>query len=860
MSKAVDTKSSVILIGRLTNGERTSLKRVRLACAFIAALLFLVVPELAQAFEQKYEFRIEQETLGSALDAIVQQTDLVILYPYELAGKTGVNPVIGRYSVREALEILLRDTQFSGGLTEGGVMFVSLSGVGKAQGREGQVNSGKIKRGLLASVSSLLLGAAASNSAAAQETASDAAESESLDIIEAITVTAQRRKQNIKDVPQSVFALDDLQLRRQRIENFDDLGLAVPGLSVIDFGNIGQQRIYMRGLGNLVGDSLVGVYLDDTSTVTSAVDQLNFRTYDLERVEVLRGPQGTIYGQGSVGGAIRFITKNPELSAFAGRVDVSASFTEEGAPSQDVKAVLNIPIVKDRFAIRVSGVFENAGGWVDQPLAQKENINDHTLTSVRAKILFQPTDAFELLGTFALFRLDGGLAGTDGLGNIENSQFQQVFGLLSTPSRGEDYEIYSLKGSYDFGSVNLVGITSYVELKNTVRNVPGGPNGWDYETDFLQDVDRLGSIFTQEIRLSSDHDGGIHWHLGGIYSDVESGGGFKFDFGPTVGPIEGTFVRNRDPVVKDALSESWAVFGEGSYELGERLELGAGFRYFENEKTDTRRSQNATFSTFSPRAFAKYQLTDTVNIYFNVGKGFRSGGFSRDNIYDPESTWSYDLGSKGFMFDGLIDYDVAIFYSRIKNFQIVSAVQGSPVPLIENGGEAEIKGIEWNIGLQLTDQLHFNVHGTYLDPILDESAFSGQPIGVGDQLNLVPKYHFGFDASYNFFLAERPGTFTLVYNRRDRIFLTARDSFFSHFSKSGIIDMLNLSIHWDYSDSVTLGLFASNLLNEADSPVPLGDNTVFRDTVSGSGLVGKGAAGSLPPRPRTYGVSIGVEF
>ena len=828
-------------------GGLLSCKRA-LICACATGIVFST-QSYADDPAPRYEFRVAEEGLGEALDAFVKLTNARLIYPEELARNGRVNPVYGQYTLEEALEVLLSSTEFSGGLTESGVIVISLN---NGQSRENTVANGDIKKGLLASVSAVLAGASGAYAQDGVETR-DRARQEA----DTIVVTAQRREQDIKDVPQSVFALTDRQLEAQRIEDFDNLGLAVPGLSVVDFGLFGQQRIYMRGLGNLVGDALVGVYLDDTSTVVSAVDQLNLRTYDLERVEVLKGPQGTLFGQGSVGGTVRFITKNPDLTGFGGRADASVSFTEEGAPSQDVKAVVNVPLIEDKLGIRVSGVFENAGGWVDQPLAQQDDINDSTVTSVRAKVLFEPTDAFQLLGTAMVFRLDGGLVSTDGLGNIENNEFQQVFGLTSTPSRDENYEIYSLTGTYDFGPVNLVSITSYVELDSEVRNATGGPMGFNYGVNVLQNNVRVGSAFTQEVRLSSNNEEGLRWLLGGIYSDIESGGGFDWDFGPTEGPVAGGFVLNIDPTEKTALSESWAVFGEGSYDIGDRIEVGAGFRYFEDEKSEDALTE--TFSTFSPRAFVKLQLSDTVNVYANAGKGFRSGGFNRGNVYDEETTWSYDIGSKGFLFDGLIDYDVALFYSRMKGFQIISFVPGSPFSVIENGGEAEIKGVEWNTGWQATDQLRLNAHGTYLDPVLAESEFPGQPLSVGDQLNLVSKYHFGFEASYEFSLADRPGVFTLNYNRKDKTFDIARNSFFSREASSGIIDMLNLNIDWYYNDSIRLGVFASNLTNESDFPTPLNDDTVQQDEL-GSGLSGVGLAGALPPRPRTYGFSIGVEF
>ena len=818
-------------------------------CACVTGIVFST-QSYADDPAPRYEFRVVEEGLGEALDAFVKLTNARLIYPEELARNGRVNPVYGQYTLEEALEVLLSSTEFSGGLTESGVIVISLN---NGQSRENIVANGDIKKGLLASVSAVLAGASGAYAQDGVETRDRARQD-----ADTIVVTAQRREQDIKDVPQSVFALGEQQLREARIENLDDLGLSVPGLSVVDFGGIGQQRIYLRGLGNLIGDPLVGVFLDDTPTVTSGVDNLNFRTYDLNRVEVLRGPQGTLYGQGSVGGAIRFITNAPQLDRFEGRVDASASFTEEGAPSQDLKGVVNIPLIEDKLGIRVSGVFENAGGWVDQPTAGKDDVNDETTTSIRTKVLFQPTDRLSLLGTVSVFRLDAGLQSTDGLGNIENKEFVQVFGLQSTPSVEQDYEIYSLNASYDFGPAQIVSITSYVDLETVVRNTLLGPNGFGFGVNAREDVDRFASNFTQELRLSSDDASKLQWLIGGIYTEVERGAGFVFDLGPTEGPSESVFTRNVNPTETEVTSESWSVFGETSYEFAGRLELGAGFRYFEDDLDD--RGRTETFTNFSPRGFIKYRLSDDVNIYASAGRGFRSGGFSRGNPYDPETTWSYDLGAKGFLLDGRIDFDVAAFFNEIDNFQIFSSVPGEPAAVIVNGGVAEVIGVEWNIGAQLTDRFFINAHGTALDAELVESDFPGQPLNVGDTLSLVPELQFGFDASYAFDFQDRPGNILLTYNQRNEIRQVTRNSLFGRDDKSGIINMLNLNVNWDFSDSIRFGFFATNLLNDDDFPTAENDQSVIFDTLTGAGASGTGLAGALPPRPRTYGVSIGVEF
>ncbi|MGE0409629.1 MAG: TonB-dependent receptor plug domain-containing protein, partial [Amphiplicatus sp.] len=329
--------------------------------------------------DEKYEFRIREDTLGSALDAIVRQTNLVVLYPYELADKTGINPVFGRYTVREALAILLRGTKFSGGLTESGTMFVALSGDSKATDREDQVAGGKIKNGLLASAAAFLMPTAGH---AAQDVAeADAAREE-------IIVTARRKEENLQEVPVAVTALNQDALDRLVVNTLDDLNKLAPGLQL--GGCIGRTNCgpNIRAQGSSVAAGT-------TSVVSYFAEVPNFQTsfFDLESIQVLKGPQGTLFGETATGGAILYTPRKPtnEFSAHLGAQLGNYDFKQ-------FDAAIGGPIIDDKLMVRVAGRWRKRDGVTTAFFSDgsaPQHIDDVDEAQWRASIVWKPTDSIE---------------------------------------------------------------------------------------------------------------------------------------------------------------------------------------------------------------------------------------------------------------------------------------------------------------------------------------------------------------------------------------------------------------------------------------------------------------------------------
>lgn len=671
--------------------------------------------------------------------------------------------------------------------------------------------------------------------------------SNTVEVVEELVVTAQKRAQKLSDVPMSIAALTGDDLKKRGIENFADLALTVPSLSVQDSGTL-QRRITLRGVGNVFGSSsLVGVYVDEIPVTGAPSSHLDIRTYDLERVEVLRGPQGTLYGEGSSGGTIRFITQSPELSAFNGNAGFATSTTRGGDPNHEFNGVVNIPLIEDELAVRISGLIARTGGWINQPARGLENINDQDVANIRTKLLWRPTHSLEIGATAIIHRND---VGSPPVGEDENGNFEMVFSLPATKSAEDDYDLYNLTVNYDLNTVQLLSTSSYIRSnKITYNNGNSVPIAAPPTPEFGQFGDWTvnGTIFSQELRLSAGDHGPLFWTFGAFYRDSDEGSAIpEYFFGsvdqPPLGPVFFSTDRN---------SKSWSVFGQVSYTFMERLEIGAGLRYFEDkirfvQKFFGENTEQEKFDSTNPRVFARYDVNDDISIYANIAKGFRSGGFNVGNPpFEPEDVWSYELGSKMSLLGGQLDTEIAIFYSDYEQIQVIGIVPvgDALVNLTSNLGEAKIKGVEGLITWHLTDQLSLGLSGNAVDTQLTKIDSLSASHAEGDQLDLVPDYSAGVWLDYAFdWNSNTPGFARLDYNRQGHMNYRNRSIRPDYLSQSDSIDVLNARVGF-LRDSWSVEFFGHNLLNERGFTGPL--QIEHSDARA---------------RPRTVGIRVGTAF
>ncbi|HZF15837.1 MAG TPA: TonB-dependent receptor [Steroidobacteraceae bacterium] len=523
---------------------------------------------------------------------------------------------------------------------------------------------------LLASVTAMPLAAYAADEAASEP-----------DTIGEIVVTATKRDSTIQKVPFSIAALTDEKIRESGAMNLVDLAHNVAGLAIADLGP-GQSQMAIRGIsaGQVIRDQpgvkeQVGVYLDE-SPISVALFTPDMDLYDLNRFEVLRGPQGTLFGAGSTSGTVRYITNQPQLGAFSASAEIGASTVSHGSEGYSVKGMVNLPM-GGIAAARLVGFYNYLPGWVDarQPDGSVEkDVNTGDRTGGRLSVLIQPTDSIRITPRIVYQKLS-----TDGYPRVD------LWNILGNPTgplqdqpadNFDDYEQYrqqregiddeftlgDLKLEFDFGSVGLTSVSSYTDRKVTVLRdasqltgsvtIDLGGTATDARLDSpLYDRTKL-QVFSQEVRLASVGDHTVDWLVGGFYQDVDRKYGQQLPtpgydaFLATVGiPPNTAFGAPADMPFYSNLSyklQQYGAFGEATVHAGEKWAFTGGLRYY---KFDEDRVLNfgGVFSDptppggvpgttssdgVSPRLIVSFHPTDDIALNLQYAKGFRLGGIN----------------------------------------------------------------------------------------------------------------------------------------------------------------------------------------------------------------------------------------
>ena len=702
-----------------------------------------------------------------------------------------------------------------------------------------------------------------------------------------IVVTAQKREQRLIDVPQSVSVVSGDALENVQATNFSDYLKLVPGLQ-LNQTTAGFGRLVLRGVNTGGVASTVAVYQDETTfgsssgLVNGAILAGDFDTFDIERIEVLRGPQGTIYGASSMGGVLKYVTRKPDTSGFEARARGSIETVKGGDESYLGSAVVNMPF-GDAVAFRASGFYRDFGGFIDSIGTAgsdvEADINSSKSYGGRASVLFKPSETFSVqlsaylqnLKTHASNSVDSDPStGRTLYGRLSQSQFVPEF----TDVR---YRVYSAVVDADLGFASLVSATSYSSLSQSFRGdlttqygaliegVFGTPN------DFYQGQLTRVRRFSQEIRLQSPEDEHFEWLLGAYYTREK--GIIDQDFNAvepgTLTPIDGL------PLLGVATIHSryreLAGFANATLHLGERFDLTFGGRYSGNKQVadqvsdgvlaggfnklpEARSSENVFTFSVAPQ----FEVSDQATIYARVAKGFRPGG---PNVlapgappelatYGSDSLISYELGVKAETVDRSFSIDIAAFHIDWKDIQVFGQVNDFGVNF--NGGKAKSDGLEFTTTLRPAGGLTVSLNGAYTNARLKDDTPPLVGGLAGDRLPYTPKYSIGANADYEWelggdakasvgasvrSLSKQPAGFDLAFrtaNGRQR-YLPA-------------YEVVDLRAGVDFG-KYSLELYAKNLADsegktslEAPANVPLG------------------AAGTAVIRPRTFGVTLTAGF
>ncbi len=665
----------------------------------------------------------------------------------------------------------------------------------------------------------------------AQTTDEDGLEKENL-VIEEIIVTATKREERLQDLAMSVAVLSSAMLKDMGADDMRDFARTVPSLAFAERGP-GRSRIVIRGMAPLAGVGTVGVYIDGLS-VNAAFQEPDYKLFDVERIEVLRGPQGTLFGEGSMGGTIRILSKRPS-NRMEAEFEGTGSKTEgSSAVNYLANAMINIPLVEDKLAIRAVVSYRSKGGWIDDLTTGESGINDEETIVARVSAQLNVSDNLTVRAMFNY--QDASLGSSYGVVPGIGSTIDET---ASIPGFGPEFmddenSTLELDINYSLGGSELVSITGYTDRSIGLNSFPFGILINDFE------------IFSQEIRLASTGDGPLHWLGGAFYKDRSE-------------PVTVAEGSPFDSIVFEQDVKQLAFFGELTYDISDRLHVTAGVRYFEENKdslTDIppfgivgffAESDNDAITT---KWNITYDTSDDALVYLTAAQGFRSGGINQIPNpsplfvaeYKEDKAWSYEGGFKSVWSDGRLIFNGAIYYVDWKDVQMSGDPANQAIAWTTNAGDAHTFGIELEMMAQLTPSLLLTAGGGFVEAEIDEPALATpsleNPTGIapaGSRLPTVPEFTFNASAQYSRPVFEKfNGVFRADYTHTGKSFGRVDETL-----PSDELDIVNLRLTLQ-SPRWQIGLFADNLFDNRKVVLQLSE--LFYQ------------------RPRTLGVFFAVQY
>ncbi len=601
--------------------------------------------------------------------------------------------------------------------------------------------------------------------------------------IEEVIVTASKREAIAQDLPMALTALPQSFLEQQNITKIDDLSDYVAGLQIVNT-QPGRNTIAIRGVTSLGGETApVGYYIDE-APVSSFQIQPDLAMWDLERIEVLRGPQGTLFGDGSMAGTIRAITNKPNPDGFEGRVFLQDWDYKHGGNSYDLKGMVNIPL-SETFAVRALAGYKSDGGWIDVPEAGLTDANDYDQTTARVAARWLPTDNLVLDLSWDHNDLDMNRDNLQTSPGVYDPLTYLPPGYPIPKERNDwtkiEYDLYNLTIDWALDNFTVVSASSYYD------------QSWSNFTDlnefiaayffgapvapFLPDSNAAQIVapgsgedaFTQEIRLVSNGDEQLDWTVGAFYKDRSQDviSGFDLHVNMDLGLLDPSLAGVVIPIADElslptfsASSTQWAFFGEIDYQLADSWNLIAGLRYFSDDNSQVLDEPgSAVFgtvpgiytaggsdSTWAPKLTLSWQTSDTTSVYFNVAKGFRSGFANtywtfNDEIpqsYGPETLWTYEAGIKASPRPNLIT-NFYVYYNDWTDLQLALVTTDGLLGYTSNAGSADATGAEFEMTWLPTEGLTLSANVAYVDAKIQESVFTaGDVIEVASKGNSIP--------------------------------------------------------------------------------------------------------------------------
>jgi iron complex outermembrane recepter protein len=767
--------------------------------------------------QRVYDIHVPAQGVADALNTLSEQTSVPVVFPYDLVSKCAARAVLGRYTLLDALAALLAGTGLSGGLTDKGVLTVSLSKPGAHNCGETNVSRNEARTQNLeptkpgnGRIGAFFAAIAAAFNASGQDMVDSAQGA-----VEEIIVTAQKREERLQEVPVPVSVVSAGRLIDTNQVRIVDYYTSVPGLSVITHEGgswAGLPKLVIRGIttGGFSSPT-VGIVVDDVPYGSQGAGSLSITAPDIDpndlaRVEVLRGPQGTLYGASSMGGLLKYVTVDPSTDAVSGSLQVGGGGIAHGDETgYSVRGAVNVPL-GDAFAVRATAFTRQDPGYIDDPRLGVSDINSTQADGGRVSALWRPSEmtSFKLSALYQQVESDGSsfMHVQPGLRELQQNAVRGTGGF-SRESRAFSALVQTALGG---GELTVVGGYLRDDLFNNLDMSPFfggiaqgnfGVNG----TFFLEGGET--SKATQEVRFVTPIGQRLEWLFGAFHTREESRYGWNlYAADPLIGePVSWMGRLNGSNEFREV-----AAFTNLTVTISDRFDLQLGARGSEMEGTKNSETRTGllygnAFVVVPPVVGSKhhavtylvtprFKFSSDLMVYARLASGYRPGGggvsgqgddqcltYNTPCEFDPDKTQNYEIGVKGDMFADALSFDASVYYIDWNDIQIERiAQQGPGFAYVTNAGGARSQGLELALEARPLDGMVAAVSATWSDAELTDDFPPGSSYGVaGDRLPYSSRFSGALSLDQEFalsnrlmatvggsvaYVGERPGIFT----------------------------------------------------------------------------------------------------
>jgi iron complex outermembrane recepter protein len=823
----------------------------RALMAVCAALMLCMAPAAMAANDSSKHFEIKAEPLAEALMEFGAQSGLTVVAPTTLTAGKNAPALHGDLAWTDALGRLLQG-----------------SGLTFTQDAGGTIVIQKIGSGAPAKASSEPI---------------DQDQGQLADVI----VTAQKRSENLLQVAAPVTAVQATDLARQGDVRLADYAASVPGLNLMS-SEPGQTSIAVRGITTGFGFAIAAttsVYIDDspigssTANAIGSISTIDLDPATLQSVEVLRGPQGTLYGANSMGGLIKYVTIPPSLTKDSGRVELDGSAVDGGGQGYGVRGMWNGPLVTDKLGVTIDAYDRYDPGYIDDPLQHRDDVNSSHVAGGRLATLWQPTEQFSA----ELSALVQNLSTPSTSAVDVNANLTPIYGKYQQVRYvGEDWvldnALYSFRANYEFGWATLTSITTYQKQRaNTHTDFTNRFGGLLSSIIGVPDLGVVDHVtladhkITQEVRLASPATDKLEW-LGGLYFTHEKSvqpetmTGFTL---PDALPVPGLGPLFVDPN-NDSYKE-YAGYADLTYHVTSKFKVLGGLRYTSDSEDNvtpfsglfngppaiaitSTGSRSTTYNVSPSYSFNQHEM-----VYARVATGFRPGGptgltttsvyAGAPATYNPDTLTNYEVGYKAGFPGERMTVDLSVFDIEWKKIQVLSEIGGFIIT--GNGASARSNGIEFAWTWRATPGLDLSANADYTHAYLTTDA-PGIGGNAGDNLPAVPEFSGNLAADYAFTVSSAANGFVggnVAYEgARFSNFVTGLPPTMTR-TVLPSYPMLNLHAGLDYND-VTIETYVKNVSNSyAFSQISSEANDGFSPPLAAALI-----------QPRTFGLSATYKF